>query len=96
MASRNTRFRELRLNTPKNGQIPQQKSVRRLVFAIKNLHFDLKGPAFDSDRVHLGGIDARADQKDQKVDFDYPPPNPRCQSWTSRNSPKIQQSEFSE
>ena len=36
------------------------------MFAIKNLHFDLKGPAFDSDRVHLGGIDARADQNDQK------------------------------
>ena len=45
------------------------------MFSIKNLHFELKGPTFDSGRVHLGGPDVRADQNDQKVDFDYPPQN---------------------
>ena len=87
---------DLSLNTPKNGQQSQQNVRRLSLVSIKNLQCELKGPAFDSDRGHLGGLDARADQNDQKVDFDYPPPNPRCQSWTSRNSPKIQQSEFSE
>ena len=30
---------------------------------------------FDSSWVHLGGLDVRADQHDQNVDFKYLPPN---------------------
>ena len=41
----------------------------------KNLQFESKGPPFDSSRVRLGGFDVRADQYDQKVDFEYPPQN---------------------
>ena len=51
--------------------LPEQKSVRRLVFSIKNLHFELKGPTFDSGWVHLCGSDVRTDHNDQKVDFEY-------------------------
>ena len=64
-----------RIYTPKNGQLSQQKSVRRRLFSIKNLQFKLKGPTFDSDRGHLGGLDVRADQNDQKMNFEYSPPN---------------------
>ena len=90
--------REIRLslNTPKNGQQSQQNVRRLSLVSIKNLQCELKGPALDSDRGHLGGLDARADHNDQKVDFEYPPPNlslynlghPRTENWTNfRNFP---------
>ena len=60
---------------PKMANNHNKKFVQRWLFSIKNLQFGLKGPAFDSDRCHLGGLDVRADQNDQKVDFEYPPPN---------------------
>ena len=44
---------DLRIYTPKIVIIPEQKSVRRLVFSIKNLHYELKGPTFDSLLVHI-------------------------------------------
>ena len=52
-----------------------EKFVRQLLFATKNLQFESKGPTFDSCCVHLGGFDVRTDQNDQKVDFEYSPPN---------------------
>ena len=52
-----------------------EKFDRRLLFPTKNLQFESTGPTFDSNRVHLCGLDVRTDRKDQKVDFEYPPPN---------------------
>ena len=59
----------------KNSQSSQQKFVWQWLFSIENLQFESEGPAFDSGRVHLGGFNVRADQKDQKADFEYPPQN---------------------
>ena len=55
--------------------LQNKKFDQWLLFATKNLQFDPWGPAFDSGWVHLGGFNVRADQKDQKVDFEYPPQN---------------------
>ena len=63
------------INTPKNGQLSQQKFFRRWLVSIKNLQSESKGSAFDSSWFHLGVFDVRVDQKDQKVDFEYPPQN---------------------
>ena len=70
------------------ASIQNKKFVRRLLFSIKNLQFELKGPAFDSERGHLGGLDVRADQNDRKVDFEYPPPNLSMSNLGHHESPQ--------
>ena len=54
----------------------QNKFFRRWLFATKNLQFESLGLAFDSGWVHPC-VDSMSgpDQNDQKVDFEYLPPN---------------------
>ena len=51
------------------------KRIRRPLFATKNLQSESEGQLLDSGRVHLGGFNVRANQNNQKVDFEYPPSN---------------------
>ena len=70
-----TRKYDLTINTPKIGQLSQQ-NVRSIdCLRLKICSLIVKTCVRLRSGSPLGGSDVRTDQNDQKVDFEYPPPN---------------------